>query len=146
MHVQEIKRLADCILQDTPRDEAYLSISQYGGGLDECSISANGDGLRLLARELLLASLQVDEELASGKRNVVLFGQNVDDWWHGEVLIDHVVPVNKQEAVEHQKTHLPTLRDRIAAFGCAILVLMVCALVVIGFVAVVQFVVNMLAS
>lgn len=54
----ETKGIIDSINAMTSEDDAFFSVIEHGGGLDESFIKANKDGLRLFAIELLKATLE----------------------------------------------------------------------------------------
>lgn len=123
MDNNEVKNMADSLVNSSNETSAYFKIDEYSDG--EYFIKANKDGLLLYASRLLYASIV--------ENDTDIYGINTaDEWMDNSMLsIDYaeLISESRDEIVENITES--KLKDMIISYGCyfGLILFVVCGIV-----------------
>jgi hypothetical protein len=123
-----LSKLEPGISKDDALFEIYYQQDEVYG---DCFVKANQDGLRLLAVELLQASIHVGQSAIEPAWDTILL-EHGEMFSNGNVILHQIEPtLEKKQAKVDPPPVKSTWKDRLASSGCiGILVLIVIAIVV----------------
>ena len=138
---EELEEIIERLAADNPGDEAFFGILQYGGGADESYIHANKAGLELFAAELLKASKGIGDP---DKEDIYVLELDEDIWLDGDTIIDYIETSKRGRSESPKVNHdySETWIDRLIPFGCISLVVIGFILMIIGMIAIVQWIIT----
>ena len=129
---KELDEVIAKIEHSNSSNDAYFSIEQYGGGIDECSAKANKPGLELYALQFLKASRGFEEIINDETKNIYPL-DDLNNWMEdGEIFIDYIEFTNNNKEVITKENYKETFFEKlIPAFFIAIAILII-SLIIIG--------------
>lgn len=132
MEESELDKIIESLESSNSKKEAYMSLSQYGGGMDECFAKANKQGLELFASQLLKASKDFKHVVEDPEKRVI--PMNYEEEWleNSDVFIQYIEPVNRLGAVPENDTYKESLIDKIIPIGCLTLFILLVISSIIG--------------
>ncbi len=124
----EIKDLIERLDQLVPRDGAWLTSFEYGGGPDESGLRGNRAGFQRLGLEILAGS--VAPKIPKSEQLPIDFTYLFDD--QSFIMFDRF-ELDERERSASPESKPRIFSDKVLLVGCAFVLISVLALCIIGF-------------
>ncbi|MGB0882376.1 MAG: hypothetical protein ACPGSO_05445 [Vicingaceae bacterium] len=133
MEKEELNKIISQLESSSPKDIAYFSIEQYGGGPDESHIKSNKEGLKLIASQLLKAVNEFDDTIKDENKSTISFDEDTFEYWEdGDVFFDYIIPINNKNERKNSESAAESFKDKLVLTFIIIILFIILSSIFIG--------------